>query len=66
VLFFSYRIKKLEFFYFQPFSHGGFLNTSERCSVKYLRGLKLIFGLIFIVNLTRVHASIDSCFHCDC
>jgi hypothetical protein len=36
VLLLSYRIKKLEVFYFQSFLKGCFLNTSTRCSVKYL------------------------------
>jgi hypothetical protein len=43
VLFFSYQIKKLEFFWFQSLSRGGFLNTSITYSVKWLRVLELIF-----------------------
>jgi hypothetical protein len=42
-----------------------FPNTPARWSMKWLRGHKLIFDLIFVISLTLVLAGIDSCFRCD-
>jgi hypothetical protein len=50
--------------WFKSLSYGDFLNTPIRCSVKYLRGYKLSFDLIFIVDLARVPTSTVSCFYC--
>jgi hypothetical protein len=49
---------------FKLLSRGDFLNVFTRCSVKCLRGYKLSFDLIFIVDLARIHTSIVSCFRC--
>jgi hypothetical protein len=62
VLFLSHRIKRLEDSWFKSHSHGGFPNTSTRCSVKCLWGYKSIFDLIFIVSLARVLANTVSFF----
>jgi hypothetical protein len=64
VLLLSYQIRKLEFSWFQSLSRGGFQNAPVSCSVKCLRGLELIFCLIFITSLTLVPASINLYFLC--
>jgi hypothetical protein len=45
-------------------SRGDFLNASTRCSVKYLRGYKSIFDLIFIASLARGLSTTVPCFYC--
>jgi hypothetical protein len=42
--------------------NGGFLNAPIRSSVKWLRGYKLFFDLVFIVDLARGLASTVPCF----
>jgi hypothetical protein len=64
-LFLSRRVKWLEGSWFKLLSHSDFLNTPNRCSVKWLWGYKLLFDLIFVVDLARVLVGIDLCFRCS-
>jgi hypothetical protein len=64
VLLLSYRIKKLEDSWFKLLFRSDFLNTPTRYSVKCIRGHKLFFDSIFIVDLGRGLASSIPCFHC--
>jgi hypothetical protein len=52
VLISSHRTKRLEDSWFKSLSCGNFPNTPTRCSVKCLKGYKLFFELISIVDLT--------------
>jgi hypothetical protein len=56
--------QKARVFLVQSFSRSGFPNAPTRCSVKFLRGLELIFAPIFIASLARSLTSIDLCFRC--
>jgi hypothetical protein len=60
----SRRIKIFDDSLFKLLSHGGFLDASTRCSVKYLCGYKLFFDLIFIVDLACGLADNDLYFCC--
>jgi hypothetical protein len=62
VLFLSRRIEKLKVLLFKLVSYDDFLNTSSRCSVKYLWGYRLFFDLIFVINLACSFTGIDLCF----
>jgi hypothetical protein len=53
----SHRIESLEDLWSKSFSRGSFPNTPTRCSVKCLRGGKLFFELISVVDLARGLAS---------
>jgi hypothetical protein len=61
----SYRIKKLEDLWSKSFFRGHFAKTHTRCSVKCLRGDKLFFELIFVVDLSRGLTSTIPCFLCS-
>jgi hypothetical protein len=63
-LFLSRCIKRIEGSWFKLLSHGDFLNTSTRCSMKWLWGHELSFNPIFVVNLAWVFANIDLSFRC--
>jgi hypothetical protein len=61
VIFLSHQIKRLEDSWFKSFFRGDFSSTPTRCLVKCLCGYKLLFDLIFIIDLTRVLAGTDLC-----
>jgi hypothetical protein len=63
VVLLSYRIKRLEDSWSKSFFRGSFLNTPTKC--KCLRGYKLFFESIFVVDLTRDLASTILSFHCS-
>jgi hypothetical protein len=48
----SHRIKRLEDSRSKSFFRGSFSNTPTRSSVKWLRGDKLFFESIFVVDLS--------------
>jgi hypothetical protein len=64
-LFLSHRIRKLEVSWSLLHSHGGFPNSSARCSVKCVRGVELPFDsfLTVVVFHVTLLASIPV-FHC--
>jgi hypothetical protein len=61
----SYWIKRLKILRSKLHSHGDFLNALISCSVKCLRGYKLFFDLISVVDLVQDLASTVQCFRCD-
>jgi hypothetical protein len=62
VLLLSHQIKSLKDSWSKSFFHSSFTNTRTSCSVKCLRGDKLFFELIFIIDLSCGLTSTVSCF----
>jgi hypothetical protein len=57
--------KRLEDLWFKLLSRSDFLNALIRCSVKCLRGYKLFFDSIYVVDLARILISTVLCFRCS-
>jgi hypothetical protein len=53
-MFLSHRMRRLEVSLSGLYFCGDFSNAPTSCSVKYLRGYKLFFELISIIDLTEV------------
>jgi hypothetical protein len=62
VLLLSHQIKSLKDSWSKLFFRGSFMNTSTSCSVKYLRGDKLFFESIFVIDLSCGLMSTVPCF----
>jgi hypothetical protein len=61
----SHHIESLEDLWSKSFSRGSFSNTLTMCSVKCLRGDKLVLSRVFVVDLSCGLTSTFPYFRCS-